>query len=149
MPTQMNTKDVYPLSYTPDMPDEISVATETELLDFVNRARRAGGANILGALLPSQPQEPESCLIANGLNFGCVVDGADFDDPATGEPRWNMTFPDNIDREVAQSVADALGCELLNYMDGARCLVLPREIGHAAGAFDARIAFQNYVEKEA
>lgn len=117
------------------------VATEEELLEFVNKGRAAGGANVLEALLPSRPKNPSSCLIANALNFGCTVNGSG--------AQWFMHLPKmKLDR--AQKIADALGCPLHgNYDDedeGFYGIELPIHITNAAKAFDAGVAFQNFVE---
>jgi len=52
---------------------ETDVATAEELLTFANVIRKAGGADVLDALLPSVPSSANQCLIANALNFGCSV----------------------------------------------------------------------------
>jgi hypothetical protein len=51
----------------------IEFATEAELLEFANKIREAGGANPLDALMPSTPSDSKACLIAQALNFSCVV----------------------------------------------------------------------------
>lgn len=114
--------------------EQVPVATEAELLEFVNRARAAGGANVLEALLPSVPSDPEFCLIANGLNFGCRVDSVNDD--------WAMILP-RMPLERAQAIADALGCELDT--DSVEWEIrLPEHIGNAAEAFDRGVAFQEF-----
>jgi hypothetical protein len=133
------------------------VATEQELLDFVNRGREAGGANVLEALLPSVPQDHNSCLIANGLNFSCSVYGN-----IVAASGWAMYLPQNMPYEQARAVADALECPLWSRASGiweeatsstwpqarATCIPLPEHIGSAAAAFDEGVAFQNYVKED-
>jgi hypothetical protein len=65
---------------------DVPVATEEELLDFANRWRAAGSAEALPALVPSDPVNTESCLIANALNFDCAVDAAGYGD------LWEITI---------------------------------------------------------
>jgi hypothetical protein len=131
------------------------VATEQELLDFVNRARAAGGADILEALLPSKPCEPQQCLIARGLNFSCYV-------ATLSRDRWGMYLPRNMSFEQAKRIADGLECELLAVNGTAWAptiaaaiergddidlvIKLPIPIGNAADAFDEGLRFQNYKE---
>jgi hypothetical protein len=136
------------------------VATEAELLEFVNKARQAGGANVLEALLPSVPENAKSCLIARGLNFSCSVSVDLYWDD---DWRWGMMLPDNMPFEQAKAVADALEAPLVGYRyregyDGEymkataetwndmseRGIVLPQHIGNAADAFDAHLRFQEY-----
>jgi hypothetical protein len=55
---------------TTTYPTKAYDASETDVLDFANAVRRAGGGNIIGALTPSTPGESDACLIANAHNFG-------------------------------------------------------------------------------
>lgn len=148
------------------MPRDINgkpVATEEELLEFVNKGRAAGGANILEALLPSTPSDRNNCLIANALNFNCEVDVIKYHDDI-GETTWAMILPPNIGEDRAKSIAEALECELsvvrsvyevglgytdtpceFDYPNAEVRIILPRHIGNAAAAFDAEEAFQEYV----
>jgi hypothetical protein len=119
------------------------VADPEELLDFVNKARAAGGADVLEALLPSMPGDESACLIANGLNFGCTVNG--HSSVNSDEPQWAMYFPDNLDSSQARDIADALGCE---YDRRRHCIVLPQRIGNAAQAFDNGDAYRDYADEE-
>lgn len=142
----------------PDRYNEaVPIATEAELLEFANKVRAAGGANALEALLPSSPCNPNTCLIANALNFECTVTGPrttttdEFDLPDNGDHNWVMAFPENMSRDKAQAVADAVKCPLTTEDAGEEypaerlVIVLPDYITHAAQAFDDRIAFQAYV----
>ena len=115
-----------------DEPLRIPYATEEEVLDFANRVREAGGANALEALLPSEPGNPESCLIANALNFGCSVDAVGASEEHDGESEWVMFLPANMPDEAREKIAATTGCTL----DGNGNLELPRLIGNAAHAFD-------------
>lgn len=117
----------------------IEYATEDELLDFANKIRAAGGANALDALLPSDPQKPDSCLIATSLNFGChvvasgEVFGGSLDVEGRDEYAWAMRLPSCFSVEESETLASAVGCE---YDSFYRKLILPRHIGNAARAFD-------------
>lgn len=152
------------------------VATEKELLDFANAIRKAGGANVIEALLPSEKGNSEACLIANALNFSCTVGGGlsvdrynnQFPPLADGGWPWFMTFPDNMGvdriREIAKQVPGArfawgwdtgrgeydMMSGLFSYPNARRvpALRLPVHIGNAAEAFDEGKAFQNYVRND-
>ena len=145
-----------------------SVATEEELLDFANKIRAAGGANVLEALLPSTPQDPHACLIANALNFGCRVDGLNSD-------QWHMELPGSFDFAKAKAIADSVECKVAyvasrydeekafwrsvyealdappasDAEDWAEdydgfVILLPEHIGNAAAAFDDGSAFVDF-----
>jgi hypothetical protein len=125
----------------------IEYAEESELLDFANRVRAAGGGEPVAALFPAIPSDPNSCLIAKALNFGCTVDGwygpnRDENSPQGGL-RWVM-YIDN-DYDEVEKIAEAVDCEMipLDYSDQERDngeympgFVLPERIGNAACAFD-------------
>lgn len=135
------------------------VATEEELLEFANKGRLAGGANVLEALLPSDIGNAASCLIANALNFSCYIEPTDDGIVEDGDFRryWNMDLPDNMDKESVHQLADALGVEVISdpvrhmdlygdvWYEGAT-LALPAHIGNAADAFDDGLAFTEYVK---
>ena len=130
---------------------EATVATEQELLDFCNRVREAGGANILEELLPSIPGLGRECLIANALNFGCRVW------PVRRRPdglfsEWQMQLPENITSEQAEAIAEAVGSPVVwpkpdQWGQEPPYVVLPEHIGNAAHAFDERVAFTDYILK--
>jgi hypothetical protein len=98
---------------------EVEHATAEEIIEFVNKARAAGGADVLDALLPSHKGNAYNCLIANALNFSCAVDGAFTensrgDRPATAdEIHWGMFLPSNMDEKRARTIASALDCPLV------------------------------------
>lgn len=125
------------------------VATEQELLDFCNKGREAGGANILEALLLSDVGNATTCLIANALNFGChiVPSGASSaDDDARYD--WYMNLPRFADHERIQAIAAALDVPVYRpqtrYQE-ARLGPLPAHIGNAADAFDEELAFTDFI----
>lgn len=147
---------------------EYPIATETELIEFCNKVREAGGADPISALFPSTPDEPESCLIARALNFSCEVNGpydaaawADklkddkklqkliqhaaggrFTYKDTQESIWVMLVQHGNHEdsaEKAKEVAEKLG---LHYVIDE--ILLPREIGNSAQAFDNELAFTEY-----
>ena len=131
---------------------EATVATEQELLDFCNRVREAGGANILEELLPSIPGQGYECLIANALNFGCRVwpVGRRMDGLFS---EWHMQLPDNITSEQAEAIAGAVGNPVIRtkpdqWGQEPPYVVLPEHIGNAAHAFDERVAFTDYIIPE-
>lgn len=99
----------------------ITYATEEEVIEFANKIRKAGGANILDTLMPSQVSNTRHCLIANALNFSCRVitvyklEGGQF--------KWNMILPSNLELSI--------DCERIG-----NAIVLPQHIGNAAHAFD-------------
>jgi hypothetical protein len=127
----------------------IEYASEDDLLDFANRLRAAGGANVLEALLPSVPEEPTACLIANALNFSSSVSPASEDhyDDRNGESSWVMTLPVNTSTTQLEAIAAVIGSpprESHDVFGGdlsapiGYCFTLPRLIGNAAQAFDNR-----------
>jgi len=155
------------------MPQEISfngkiklVATEQELIEFVNKIREAGGADVIDALFPSYKSEPKSCLIARALNFQCEVNG-------TNKPHsWARDYPELIGLYMTtarwlesnnyiwvmkvhhgsefQSINKAEEiAEKLNLPRVENELLLPEPIGNAAEAFDDGRAFQEFVIDEA
>lgn len=111
-------------------------ATLQETLDFANKVREAGGADALDALMPSSPQEPGSCLIANALNFSCEISGAE---GTFGKNRWAMFLEGAKAIEQARKIGKALDLKIRVYeedsFDGAQIL-LPLEIGQVADDFD-------------
>lgn len=137
-------------------PIELEVATEAELLEFANAVRAAGAADALEALLPSRPSASNSCLIANALNFECLVDSfTDYEAIASDdyEPRvphgWRMYL--GAREELARNIADTVpGCtfvDLGTVSYPSYAVNLPPHIGNAAHAFDAGVAFQDYAEE--
>lgn len=110
-------------------------ATEEELLEFANEVRKAGAAEPLDALIPSVRNQASACLIARALNFQSEVDhnvleNGNFED---GSPRWHM----RTNKEAAQKIHEQTGLEL----DARGRVLLPKEIGNAADAFDQGLAF--------
>ena len=152
------------------MPDQISVtelvsvplATEDELLAFCNRVRSAGGAEVLEALLPSDPNKSHTCLIANNLNFGCrVMPGRTAEQlplfiNGTRSRQWFMVLPGNLTAAVVYKVAkaiwdgDAPEDAIVPYeSERALAIKLPEAIGNSAQAFDKGLAFHDFVRKQA
>lgn len=123
-----------------------SVATEEELLAFANKVREAGGANVLEALLPSKPGNPNTCLIANALNFSCSICPMDEHfDTYPHEGRWQMVLPENTDHDQIAKLHEVIGGDLIGSGTAYDrfAITLPREIGNAANAFDYSLAFNN------
>lgn len=137
MPTQIV---VSPPSGVPERAETLSVATEQELLDFANMIRKAGGTDILPALLPSIRSAPNECLIANALNFDCSVD--------SNGKNWYMCVSEDIGRQIADNTDLRVLFEHSWELDAAAAFVqLPEHIGNAAYAFDRGEAFQHLVDK--
>lgn len=131
--------------------ETVEYADEAEVLDFANKVRAAGGGEPIEGLFPSEPSEPNACLIAKALNFGCNVDG--WYPKGTTEPnkpqkgmRWVMYIDRSYDD--VKAIADAVGCEMIPlgagdyWRDGTEDedhmpgFLLPELIGNAARAFD-------------
>lgn len=144
---------------------QVPVATESELLEFANRVRDAGGAGIIEALLPSKPGIAEQCLLANALNFDCVVRGPSSRSVMQHEDGsyvWVMV-PQRGNRRSSNLLAEELARELdleitWDTTDGSKptiadpglytCeIVLPKHIGNAAAAFDQGVAFRKFVQE--
>lgn len=128
-------------------PVEVDVATEAELLEFANKVREAGGANILEALLPSKKGMPSTCLIANALNFSCQVKGYHDNNRERhedGSYLWGMFLPPNMTGAEGRKIADKLD---LRYRRHKHMIELPIHIGNAAQAFDAGLRFGHLVEE--
>lgn len=139
----------YPKKHAgPDGSGVFPVATEEELIEFVNKGRKAGGADILSALIPSVPSIATQCLIANALNFSCAVEcppeGGGLVCKDGYRYKWAMVFPSNMSVETMQSIAHAYETEI----ETDECdtwIILPAHIGNAADAFDESLAFQNFI----
>lgn len=82
-------------------------ASFEELFEFANAVRAAGGGNPIDALMPAVPEVSTQCLIAKNLNFNCVVQG--------DSDGWFMAVDDV---EIRDRIADALGLEKLDGIDG-------------------------------
>lgn len=122
----------------------IPYCTEEELLEFANKIRNAGGANIIEAFMPSVVGEPESCLIANALNFSCSVNPVHPHLPNGEFPAWHMMFPYRTTCDEVELIAETVGCKCPpGYWGGVidDTIILPREIGNAAQAFDEGIGW--------
>lgn len=132
------------------------VATEKELLAFANKVRKAGGGDVIKALLPSVPADPSYCLIANALNFQCDVMGGYGPKCNT----WAMEIQGTEEtKKLVLKIAKKLNLRAeidpytsFNYRTGKRdqyyacAILLPAVIGNCAYAFDEGVAFQHLVE---
>jgi hypothetical protein len=109
-------------------------ATVGEVLEFVNRVREAGGADTIEALPLAVPKNPRQCLLARALNFECEVRSLSrYDD---GAACWHMCLPYKT-RDEIKALAEAAGLETYEeYIGADLSIVLPREIGNVARAFD-------------
>jgi hypothetical protein len=138
---------------------EVPYATEDELLTFANQVRESGGGDQVSALMPSLPNMPNTCLIANALNFQSTVIGAskawmvnsygeqqDLVRNTVGAPigdfPWGMYFGRSPEgNSLRESVVEGLrerGVYVKRiYADtDGHGILLPRLIGNAAQAFD-------------
>lgn len=119
--------------------------TEAELLEIANKIRAAGGGDPLEAFFPSYQGDENQCLIANALNFGCKVQPMPtrvnykaFDKriPTTWDDhtsKWVMEVPT---AKLAKKLADALGWEVVDKPFCRNLIILPKEVGNTALAFD-------------
>jgi hypothetical protein len=125
--------------------EEFLVATEAELLQFCNKVREVGGAELLPALLPSEPGNASQCLIARALNFDCSVDctGPSFEDSfGAVRPRWQMQVDSRERYDAIEGFVGLGGVADDGYFEYR--VNLPEEIGNAALLFDQHAAFTNY-----
>jgi hypothetical protein len=116
-------------------------ASVEEVVSFANDIREAGGGSLIDGLMPSYPEDANSCLIANALNFDCDVN--------CYSGVWYMTI---AEAEIGVQIAEKLGLDYeaptyLDYVDdndeehyefdGDCDIDLPEEIGLVAAAFDS------------
>lgn len=97
--------------------------TEQETLDFCNKVREAGGADPIDAFFPSVIGDPNSCLIANGLNFDCYISpkngtyskAADYAEHwvMVIEANWLATGGENQAKVVGEKIAATTGLQIL------------------------------------
>jgi len=117
-----------------------------ELLTFANEVRKYGGSNnMLSELIPSNPGNSHSCLIANALNFESEID-CPYDN-------WRMNIGS---AEIVKAIGNGMGLEYYIHEEevehynettedyeyetiegDAGYVTLPEEIGLAAFAFDS------------
>lgn len=115
-------------------------ASFSEVLDFANKVREAGGANPLDALMPAVPEDSSQCLIARNLNFNCTVRGAiGFE---LSESAWVM----EADESVCRRIADALGLQFVVNDLGIHAVVLPEPIAQVAADFDAAMRIFGWLD---
>lgn len=111
-------------------------ATIPELIRFANRVRAAGGGNAIDALFPAHPSDAKQCLIAQALNFNCLISQGEGEYP-DGEDKWCIYVDD---RDVAERIAAELRRKVkVTPRRGYRkyAVALPKRIGRAAEAYDA------------
>lgn len=124
-------RNIWFRSYDEDDASAHSVATEEELLEFANMVRKAGGADPIPALLPANPYEGDSCLIALAVNFDSEVNGL-----------GDVWYIATSDRTINTRIEAAIG---LGFTDkNGYCVRLPEHIKNAAIAFDKGAAFTEY-----
>lgn len=110
--------------------------------DFCNKVRKAGGAKPLNGLLPGVPQDSESCLIANNLNFECEVGPYPLTSEQVGAVSYRPFDDDNQswvmwvhDEETRDRIAETIGLVPLNTND-AFGVILPGDLAEVARRFD-------------
>lgn len=109
-------------------------ASIDSVIKFANAIRSAGGGNLIDSLMPSEPQNSNSCLIANALNFDCEVNGTN--------GMWHMEVEDGY---LGKEIATKLN---LDYHYDEECYAavcqinLPKEIGYVAEAFDSFVDYE-------
>jgi hypothetical protein len=105
-------------------------ATVDALLHFANRVRELGGADFIDKLMPSTPDNAESCLIANALNFNSQIMGH--------KGVWSMHV---ANLELAEEISDGMDLAVYHEFDDeiyrGSAITLPEEIGLVALAFDS------------
>lgn len=104
---------------------QIEYADETEVLDYCNKVRQAGGGEAIDALLPGHLSVSSSCMIARSLNFESTV----YPIGNSKSGRWVM---ETNSKEIAQKLIDAD----LGQRYTPTSIKLPKRIGLAAYAFD-------------
>lgn len=129
-------------------------ASVQEVIEFANTVREAGGGNIISELMPSDPNEPDSCLIANALNFNCSIrpdeDVVEVEDLWSYENEYEEGGADLLyhsewcmfveNEELAQKISNAIGTKyVVAPVIESYGVVLPDEIAYVAIAFDSMI----------
>jgi hypothetical protein len=116
-------------------------ASIEQVVNFANAVREAGGGSLIEELLPSVPEEPNSCLVANALNFDCDVNShAGVWYMEIYESEKGIDIAEQLDLEYdapkyLDYVDDETGKEHYAYEGGCE-IYLPEEIGLVAEAFD-------------
>lgn len=106
------------------MPDQIKfsddiirpVATADELMAFCNKVREAGGANVIDAFFPAYPEDAGACLIAQSLNFDCVVACINPDHTEAWGKILGPEYPVRYELRPGEGVR---GYKYLRYPDGS------------------------------
>lgn len=117
-------------------------ASLSELQDFANKVREAGGGEAIHALIPSVPQDPSQCLIARNLNFSSEV--APYYPPTSTVKRWAMWVKDE---ETRDKIAESLGLDKTERggISSTFGVVLPGPIGQVAQDFDTTLNDIDYL----
>lgn len=103
-------------------------ASVREVIEFANKVRKAGGGDIINSLMPSCPEDQNSCLIANALNFDCEI--------VPQNKEWHMVVHDP---EIGENIAKELDLPYYFISETSVSITLPKEIGYVAKAFDSQI----------
>lgn len=114
--------------------------TKEELISAINEIRRIANIDPIEHLFPSIPEVSYRCLIAQaaGLGSSVCVTGFNFED---GSEKWTL----KMDYHVIDRIHNDLGWA---YHDDGSTVMLPKELGNCASAFDAGTAFQEYIRYE-
>lgn len=134
----------------------LEYATQEETLAFANMVRQAGGGEVISELMPSEPEQSNSCLIANALNFNSNIQplndaNGDLVMFADGSQQWIMRVSND---ELAKRIATHIGCNTVRVdsygwrvsKDGELALKLPKRIGNVADVFDT--AYEDAIYNE-
>lgn len=115
---------------------------QREVLDFCNRVRQAGGANILNDLLPGIPLDSSACLIAHNLNFDCEItpQGGSHSDYNGWVMKIRGSEAEEIE-QIANDISNEMDMAIVNEgisFSGSRFfhLKLPSELAEVAAKFD-------------
>lgn len=111
----------------------LKYASENEVLEFANAVRKAGGGNVISALLPAHPGQTDSCLIARALNFSCKIIPDEDHKFADGSQRWLMVVETD---ELARKIAKKCHLRTKRNDDCRLEIILPKRIGNVAATFD-------------
>lgn len=119
---------------------DADVASFDETLEFCNKVRKAGGGDLLSALMPGIPEDDKHCLIAKNLNFDCTVTCMTFEESGWG---WGMATDSKeemvkISKELDLSLELPVGETYTSKVTPPlqEWIVLPHEIGLVAEFFD-------------
>lgn len=111
--------------------------SQEQVLEFCNKIRKAGGADVLPSLLPGIPMNSNGCLIANNLNFDCSIGPSGI---SNDFGNWVMTIEGDRHIEISNKISEELNMPIACREDSdfsqSTTLKLPYELGEIAYQFD-------------